>query len=45
MISARPGLQVVEIDDSGHDVHLDQPDPVADVLNGVVGELRARGTG
>lgn len=45
MISTRPGLQVVEIGDSAHDVHLDQPDLVAGPLNGVVGELRARGTG
>ena len=45
MISTRPGLQVVEIDDSAHHVHLDQPDLVAGPLNGVVGELRARGTG
>ncbi|HEX6221047.1 MAG TPA: alpha/beta hydrolase [Acidimicrobiia bacterium] len=36
MVAARPDTQLVEIEDSGHDVHLDQPKQVADVLTDIV---------
>lgn len=32
MVTARPTTDVIEIEDSGHDVHLDQPERVATVL-------------
>ena len=34
MLAARPGVDLVDIEDSGHDVHLDQPARVAAVLTG-----------
>lgn len=32
MVAARPNTQVIEVEHSGHDVHLDQPERVATVL-------------
>lgn len=39
MVDARPNTQVIEIEDSGHDVHLDEPERVAAVLTDVMEKI------
>ncbi len=36
MVAARPDIRVIEVEDSGHDVHLDQPERVAAILSHIV---------
>ena len=36
MVAMRPNTHVIEIEDCGHDVHLDQPKQVADLLTDIV---------
>ncbi len=45
MLSLRPGTEIVVVNDSGHDVHLEQPEPVAKVVRNHLVRIAAMGRG